>query len=507
MLKDNFKGKEPECKKVNRSLKFSIADGAFFNMMDGFTTPFIAPYALFLNASNLVISLLASVPDLVASFFQLSAIKMSEVFKSRKLMIVASAFIQSLLWLPILFIPKFIPKESQGFALIAFVMMVTMLNSFISPLWRGMMGDLVSEHERGGFFSRRNKIAAIVCFISTFSAGWILQYFSVSSQLTGFIILFSVAFAARLISSLLLALMYEKKSSYSPQPFVHKDRLTLFKFLKTLNKSDYGKFVKFICFFRIAVSIASPFFVVYELRYLKYTYFQFTILSAAEIVASFLLLGLWGKINDNQGSKIVIIITGLLIPIVPLLYMTSANFYFLLLVSLLSGAAWGGFNLAVSNFLFDASTPENRIRYVSYFNLLHGISIFLGATAGGLMLKFMPENVASIKALFLISGLSRLGVAIFLFPSMREMRVVQVSFDQKLFNYSVFIKPRQGFVEDPFDYYMAYEKKPKGLRPMLKIDKHLIDDSSYKDPYDDKKKEHAMYKNFMQTLFDNMKKK
>ena len=61
MIKNTFKSKEPESKKIKRSLTFSIIDGSFFNLMDGFTTPFIAPYALFLKASNIIISLLASV--------------------------------------------------------------------------------------------------------------------------------------------------------------------------------------------------------------------------------------------------------------------------------------------------------------------------------------------------------------------------------------------------------------------------------------------------------------
>jgi MFS family permease len=301
--------------------------------------------------------------------------------------------------------------------------------------------------------------------------------------------------------------MYEKKSFSSAPAYMRKGSFTLKNFLKNLKKTDYGRFVLFVCFFRVAVSLASPFFVVYELKYLNFTYMQFTILCAAEVLASFLFLGIWGRMNDNQGSKMVMMITGLLIPVVPLLYLASANFYFLLIVSLLSGAAWGGFNLATSNFIFDASTPENRVKYVSYFNLLHGIAIFIGATGGGLLLQLMGDGVGAIKSLFLISGLLRLGVALFLFPALREMRIVQVSFDKRLFNYSVFIKPRQGFVEDPFDYYMAYEKKPAGLIPRLKIDKQLVDDSYYKEPFEEKVKEHARYKNFIQVMLDNAKKK
>lgn len=502
----NFNQKEPESKKIKRSLIFSIIDGSFFNIMDGFTTPFIIPYALFLKASTMIISLLASVPDLLASIFQLSAIKANEVFNSRKLLIAASVFLQSLIWIPMLLIPRWMKNGASGSMVLVFMIFISMLSYFVGPLWRGMMGDLVSEHERGKFFSKRNQIIAIIGFISTFVAGAILQHFSTTNALKGFTILFIVACIARAFSALFLFLMYEKKSYSSAPVFRKKDSFTLRSFLKNLKKSDYGRFVLFVCFFRVAVSIAGPFFIVYELNYLAFSYFQITILTGAEVLASFLLLGLWGKMNDNQGSKLVLLITGLLIPLVPLLYLASGKFYFLLVVSLLSGASWGGFNLAVSNFMFDASTPENRIKYVSYFNLLHGIAIFIGAAGGGVLLNLMGNNLYSIKTLFLISGLARLGVALFLFPALREMRIVQVSFDKKMFNYSVFIKPRQGFVEDPFDYYMAYEKKRNQQPTLFKVERQLVDDS-YKDPFEEKVKEHATYKNFIEVMLDNAKKK
>jgi MFS family permease len=507
MQQKTFQSKEPESKKIKRSLTFSIIDGSFFNIMDGFTTPFIVPYALFLKASNLVISLLASVPDLFASVFQLSAIKANEAFKSRKLLIVAVVLFQALLWLPLMLIPKLFANGASGSMVLVFMVFIAMLGYFASPLWRGMMGDLVAEHERGSFFSKRNQIIAVVGFISTFAAGAILQHYSVNNALKGFTILFIVAFVARTFSGIFIFLMHEKKSFSAKPAFMRKNTFTLKNFLKNLRKTDYGRFVLFVCFFRVAVSMAGPFFVVYELKYLGFTYMQFTLLCAAEILASFLLLGLWGKMNDNQGSKMVLLITGLLLPIFPLIYFFSGNFYILLLASLLSGAVWGGFNLAVSNFMFDASTPDNRVRYVAYFNLLHGIAIFIGATGGGLLLRFLGDSVSSLKALFLISGLARLGVALFLFPALREMRIVQVSFDKRLFNYSLFIKPRQGFVEDPFDYYMAYEKKPSGPRPRLRIDKQMVDDSGYRDKFEENVKEHATYKNFIQVMLDNAKKK
>ncbi|MFH0870311.1 MAG: MFS transporter [archaeon] len=507
MAGKRFQRQEPEYRKVKRSLRLSILDGSFFNIMDGFTASFITPFALFLKSSNLIISLLSSLPELSGAFFQLLSVKANEFFKSRKILISFVYFIQAILWLPLLLIPKFASEGASGSFMLLFMTLIAMFGAFGGPLWRGMMGDLVSEHERGGFFSKRNKIIAVVCFLATFVAGFILQHYAITNVFKGFVILFVVAFIARSFSAFFIFLMYEKKS-YGANRFIKKnDSLTLTKFLRGLTKSDFGIFVLFICIFRISVSVASPFFAVYELKFLGFSYLQFTLLSAVEILASFLFLGIWGKVNDEMGSKRVILITGLLIPLVPLLYLFSANYYYLMAVTVLSGAVWGGFNLSVGNFLFDASDSANRVRYVSYFNLIHGIAIFVGAMAGGLLLGVLPATKESIKVLFLISGILRLIVALFLFPLMREMRIVQVSFDKRFFNYSVFIKPRQGFVQDPFDYYMAYEKRPPGPRPRLIVDRQLLDDSQYKDKFEEDVKEHAKYKNFIQALVDNMKKK
>jgi len=507
MVNKRFNQQEPEYKKVKRSLRLSILDGSFYNLMDGFTASFIIPYALFLKSSNLIISLLASLPDLAGAFFQLLSVKANEMFKSRKILISLVYFLQAALWLPLLLIPRFASEGASGSFMLLFMTLIAMLGAFGGPLWRGMMGDLVSEHERGGFFSKRNRIIAVVCFLATFVAGFTLQHYSITNAFKGFVVLFIVAFIARSLSAFFIFMMYEKKS-YGLNRFIKKnDSLTLTKFIRELTKSDFGIFVLFICIFRISVSVASPFFAVYELKFLGFSYLQFTVLSAVEILASFLFLSVWGKVNDEMGSKRVILITGLLIPLVPLLYLFSANYYYLIGVSFLSGAVWGGFNLAVGNFLFDASDSATRVKYVSYFNLIHGIAIFIGAMTGGFLLGVLPATKESIKVLFLISGILRLIVALFLFPLMREMRIVQVSFDKRFFNYSIFIKPRQGSVEDPFDYYMAYEKRPPGPRPKLFIDQQLLDDSPYKDKFEEGIKEHAKYKNFIQTLVDNMKKK
>ena len=90
------------------------------------------------------------------------------------------------------------------------------------------------------------------------------------------------------------------------------------------------------------------------LKDLGFSYLQFTAVTAAELIASFLTMGLWGRMIDDNGTKNVLYISGLLTPLIPFFWLFSNNFYYLLIVEAFSGVAWAGFNLSSSNFIFDA---------------------------------------------------------------------------------------------------------------------------------------------------------
>jgi MFS family permease len=158
------------------------------------------------------------------------------------------------------------------------------------------------------------------------------------------------------------------------------------------------------------------------------------------------------------------LITGFMIPFIPLLWLFGTNFWYLVILQLFSGAAWGGFNLAASNFIYDANDSENRARSLAYFNFMVGISTFIGAAFGGLLLKFFR-----IPVLFAISGIARLAVAILLLPKIKEARLVEINFGNSFFN-SISIRPRSGFFFTPFHFEkrrviipQSKENKPKNV--------------------------------------------
>src|SRR3989338_9918629 len=87
---------------VKKSLKYSLFDGAAFAAMDGMTASFLTPFAIALNASTHIIAALTYVPHLLGAFVQLFTAKVVEILKDRRKILVVTAFIHALLWIPLL---------------------------------------------------------------------------------------------------------------------------------------------------------------------------------------------------------------------------------------------------------------------------------------------------------------------------------------------------------------------------------------------------------------------
>ena len=284
---------------IKKSLKYSIYDGISFAVMDGVTASFLTPFAIALNASVNLIAALTYVPQLVGAFIQLFAAKIVEIVRDRRKILVFSSFIHAILWIPLLLVPYATPN--QKYLLIGYVSLQTIFAQLMQPIGNSLIGDIVPKYERGRFFGVRNRVVGVTSFIAALAAGLILYYFSPRNPFIGFTILFSVAFAARLLSGIFKGMMH------NPMPDLeHAEKFSLFDFVKRMNKTNYGHFVIYIVLFKFATYIASPFFAVYMLKNLGFTYLQFTFIIAAELIASFIAMGIWGRLIDSRGTKFVL---------------------------------------------------------------------------------------------------------------------------------------------------------------------------------------------------------
>ena len=418
------KGKAEESleTKVRKSLHFSIMDGLFWSIMVGFGESFLSAFAIFLNATNQQLGLLGSLPQALGSLSQLWSRRLMNLINSRKKLVMFGVLCSGLMYLPITLV--FFLGRLRVIHLIIFICLYWIFSTIIGPAWSSWMGDLVNKNERGTYFGRRNTIAGFATFFAFIMGGYILQQLggSTASQYLGYVLIFAIALVARLASFLYLSMQYEPE--YQESPGSH---FTFLEFMKKATRNNYGIFAIYSSFMNFAVYISAPFFIAYMLKDLQMTYWQYTLIQAAAILVRNLSMPLWGKALDRFGARKVLSLAGYLMPIVPLLWMFSRNFWYLILVQFYSGLVWAAYDLATFTFIFDVTTPQKRANCVAYYNVLIGITTIAGALIGGFVLSYTPDQALGSKflLLFLISFIIRCMSSLIFIPKIREVRNVE----------------------------------------------------------------------------------
>src|SRR5579884_4567850 len=103
---------------------------------------YLSAFAVFLKATNPQIALLASLPQLVGALFQFASVRLLNLLKSRKKIILYGVTGQALTWLFILSTPL-LPENQAINWLIISVIVYFLLGSFSNPAWNSLIGDIV----------------------------------------------------------------------------------------------------------------------------------------------------------------------------------------------------------------------------------------------------------------------------------------------------------------------------------------------------------------------------
>lgn len=420
--------KEP---KVEKSLHHSVRDATAHSVMSGAGESYFAAFALFLKATTGQIALLASIPPLLGALAQFFSVWCARRITHRKSIILIGAYAQCVLWLPLLALPLLFPDYAIPL-FIGLVVLYQAAGQFIAPQWSSLMGDLVPRRKRGRYFGMRTRYATVTSFLALVIAGSLLHWFDSSeATLYGFIAIFTVAAVARLVSAYHIHRMYEPPRAVEPTSVA----FNLQAWKRRLRNSPAIRFSLFNGVMQGTISIAAPFFAVYMLRDLHFTYLEFTCVTATSVLAHFLSLRTWGRISDVWGNRVILVFTGTMITCLPALWLLSTNFWYLVAAQLLTGMSWSGFGLATTNYLFDSVPEQKRSQYMAFHHVLTAVGVFGGALLGGVIAAWFPTEITlfghqyswmtSLYGVFLISSLARMVVAYAFLPRLREVREVR----------------------------------------------------------------------------------
>ncbi|MEA3248184.1 MAG: MFS transporter [Nanoarchaeota archaeon] len=445
-------------KKIEKSLDLSIKDGSLYSISSGFGLSYLSPFALVLNATSSQIGILYAIMSLLPGIVQVKASELIRKF-SRKKIVLQSVMVQILLWIPIILtgVLFYMGVPYMIWVLIALIGLLYVFSAIAHPAWFSWMGSLIPEERRGKYFAKRNRVMGFFGLIAMILGAIILDSMKrvgisegniLGWTLLGFGILFVLAALTRLGSWTLLTGQYEPRLKVRK-----KDGFSFRQFLKVAPSTPFGRFALFRGAFSIAIGIAGPFWAVYMLRDLGFSYMWFMGITVSGIVFQLLFLPLLGKASDRFGNVRIMGICSGLIFIAPFLWIASTwissdlgvKIYLLFVPAIVSGFAFAGYNLATNNYVYDAVSVQKRGFGVSYMNLLVGIGTFVGASIGSLIALVGVSFMNSVLFIFLISGVSRFLVAVFGIKYLREVRHV------KKFSSHYLIKefrPMQGIVRE-----------------------------------------------------------
>jgi MFS family permease len=406
-----------------KALEESIKDGCANGATSGFSDTYISPFALALGASSFAIGFLNAAIGLLGPLAQFWGSKHT-YNDSRKKVLRKYILSQALLFLPLALIAIYVYLSNNTAHLVYPTILVYLIiyavGSIPYPAWFSWMGDLVNKKKHGEYFGKRNTLVGIANLIAIVIGAIILDSFKNPQQtMIGFALIYLLALMARFACFYYLGKQYEPKNK---EKFDNK--ISFKQFLR--EDKNLTRFVRAIALFNFAIMVASPFFVVYMLKTLGFSYIMYMLVSVSGILFYLAFMPPLGKFADKYGSTFLLRLSCLLFTLGPVFWILTKNpIIIIIFVQLVSGLANAAMTVSTTNLSYDLIPKKERSQYISYINVIVGMGIFVGSLLGGALLKYLPQNSSIFLTLFAIAAVLRGLVSLIFMSKIKEAMPVK----------------------------------------------------------------------------------
>ena len=381
-----------------RNLRAFFFDGVFSAASDAIFLTYQTLYVLALGATNAQIGLMSALSSLSATVLLMPGAMWADRSKRRKpLVLWAGGGVARLMILLLAVLPFLFKGAAAVYVAIALNVIMAGAGNLAYSAWVSLTADIVPLSWRGRFFGTRNMMMGVVTIAMTLLAG---QLITGMGSISGYQVAFLVAFLIGMASTYSYAQIKEPEKSSQP----HEAQVYSLSALLASLRSDrsFLAFCLYAMIWNFSLNIAGPFFNVYLVKDLGATAFMVGFLSIVSSISGLPAQRLFGQLNDRLGPRKVILLTGSIIPIVPLAWYFITATWHVIPINIVSGFLWAGYSLAMFNLLLAIAPEEQRARYSAMFQISVAISLALGASVGGLI-----SNRWGIPLVFVISAIGR----------------------------------------------------------------------------------------------------
>ncbi|HSI04345.1 MAG: MFS transporter [Myxococcota bacterium] len=380
---------------LRRTLKLSSTDGVLCNVMVGMGETNFPALLLALGKSATVAGLVGSVPLLAGAVLQLATPRFLVKIGSHRAWVVACASMQALA-LAVLAVASLRGHISTPLAF-AIVALYFASAQAAGAGWNGWIEQLVPSRIRPRYFATRNRYLQASLIGAVLLSGLLLD---AKATFAGVL---AIAVIARIASIYALTRQPDVATQATMATSV-----TIKEFVQRLRGRADGRVMRYVLMSNVAVYFAAPYFTPYMLKRLELPYRSFMLLTAAIYIGRICIYPVCARILKKLDAKTLLWVGGAGITLLPLPWIFTTDFKVLLAVQILSGFAWGCFEMATF-FLYLETIPANeRAAMLSAFNLCNACAMVIGATLGGALLAALGAGNGAYFAVFAISAVLRL---------------------------------------------------------------------------------------------------
>ncbi|HLL25519.1 MAG TPA: MFS transporter, partial [Kofleriaceae bacterium] len=161
-----------------------------------------------------------------------------------------------------------------------------------------------------------------------------------------------------------------------------------------------------------ASTISGAFITPSLLHYQQMEYVPYAIFTATIVIAKIAFSPMLGRMMHRIGVQRVLARCAAAIAAIPIMYMLSESYWWLLFIQFYGGIAWGGFELGVLIVLFDCDDDAER----TTMQVAYGGLLALGNTSasllGGGILAALGSGHEAYLWVFLVSAIARFAAAL-----------------------------------------------------------------------------------------------
>lgn len=396
----------------------------FWASMLAAAATFNAAYAIRLGATNTQVSLLSSVPALMAVLISIPVGQFLQKRPKRKPWLLWSLGLHRIGYLLVILVP-WLPLTgiSKGLVLVITLVTISLPAHFFNVGWIPMLSEVIPENMRASVFSARNIFYNIVLSVSGLLFGFWLEkvIFPINYQT-----LYLFGFACSMVSLYFVWKVDVPDSPYTPAegpaPRTLKARWNLFRqaldnqpaFMRiTINTWLHG----------VGVWMVGPIYVLYFVKELSANEGWLGINGTVASLATIVGYTFWRSIIQRRGELNILRLTIVCVGLYPVAVGLLQSLPLILIATALNGLLVPGVNLSHFNTLLKVTPEKERPGYTALYMTAANIGAFVSPFLG----IALANAIGFAPALIICGFLSIIGSFSFWIWPVQDLRPAEIA--------------------------------------------------------------------------------